>query len=83
MSQSVEWDDIIIQAGEVASRLVPGVPGLIIGIATSIARVIESSGCNVSGCPADVDLKGPLPDVARAFRDAEQAAKDRVRASKR
>ncbi len=83
MSQSVEWDDILIKAGETAATLVPGVPGLVIGIATGIAKAIQAAGCDIEGCPTDVDLKGPLPDVAREFRDAEQAARERVRASNR
>lgn len=80
---SVEWDDIVVQAGGIAAALVPGVPGLVIGIATGIAKAIFDGGCAVRNCPADVELKGPLPDVAREFRDAEQAARDRVRESQR
>jgi len=84
MSKSVEWDQILLQAGSIAATLVPGVPGLVIGIATGIARALVAGGCSVSSCPADVKLKpADLPDIAREFRDAEQNAKDRVRASKR
>lgn len=84
MSQTVEWDDILIQAGDTAAKLVPGIPGAIIGIATGIAKAIQASGCEISGCPADVDLKpADLPDVAREFREAEQAAHERARTSRR
>lgn len=79
MEREKTWDQILNAAGFAASVL--GLPEL--AVAVALAKVAEAAGCAVIGCPADVDLKGPLPDVGRAWRDAEQAAEDRVRASKR
>ena len=77
MSTSIEWQKVLDEAAELAAKLGPLVP--VAPLAVAIARVAVDAGCLIANCPADVELKpADLPDVARAFRDAEQVARDRV-----
>lgn len=84
MSTRVEWADLLLDAAAVAGKYAPQPAGLVISIATGIARALAGGGCEVCGAPDGIDLKpADLPDVARSFRDAEREAEDRVRRSGR
>lgn len=79
MSRSVDWADLLTDAAEVAAKYAPQPAGIVISIATGIARALVAAGCDVCGAPDAVDLQpADLPDAAGKMRDARADALTRT-----